>query len=477
MISTPATTSPTPSATANQSSLVISGARNGVVLLACVYPLLLLWVLKSLISPAFEYAGYGWRANAPLSLYAYVILMSVVPACFLPLKGERPGSVVLWIMYVVAYVPIQALPLFASGRSISELFPLHLCVLLGLFIMTLMSRRKPVSIGTAGVSATAFWSIIYAFSIASLVAAISAYGVPDTLPSLGDVYDVRAEFKESNTAIHPIVLYMLSWQQKVVNPLMIAYGFARKRYGVLCFGLAGQMLLFGINGQKSVFFSAVMVVAVLFANRRNGFRLGLSVMLGIVSLVVVTAALDIATSTTGMTSLLVRRLLFTPGILTGYYYDFFSANPFILLSNSILSGVVDYPYERGVATLIGSVYLDRPDTAANANIWADGFAQFGYVGILVFSLILGFVIWCFNSLAAGRNLAVTSSLAGISAWTLTDTALFTSLNTHGILFSILVLYLLPLDSGESESEGKSQSPINSSNGASMLDAPLTSDRT
>ena len=80
------------------------------------------------------------------------------------------------------------------------------------------------------------------------------------------------------------------------------------------------------------------------------------------------------------TAILLQRLIATPGLLTGMYVEFFSAHPKAMLAHSVLAPFLAYPYDREPSFLIGRAYFGSETVQANANIWADGYANFGWAG-------------------------------------------------------------------------------------------------
>jgi hypothetical protein len=102
-----------------------------------------------------------------------------------------------------------------------------------------------------------------------------------------------------------------------------------------------------------------------------------------------------------------------------------------------------YPYSLNPPQLIGDVYFGSHEMSANANIWADGFANFGFIGILGVSLVLGLVLFLYDSLAARIEFPVACVLLVIPAITLANSALLTCLLTHGLGFALLVALFIP----------------------------------
>jgi hypothetical protein len=131
--------------------------------------------------------------------------------------------------------------------------------------------------------------------------------------------------------------------------------------------------------------------------------------------------------------------------MTGYYYDFFTTHPKGYMGDSTLSFLVDYPYSVQPQYLIGAEYFNSPSTQANANVWADGFAQFGFPGMVFLVVVLGVVLWLYDSAAKHTNKVFATVLLGIPAITLANNPVETSLLTHGIGLLLLFVYLVPSD--------------------------------
>src|SRR5207302_10056432 len=101
-------------------------------------------------------------------------------------------------------------------------------------------------------------------------------------------------------------------------------------------------------------------------------KFGLTMIWGAVALIVGSIVADTISGSVTFSSLVLQRLLATPGLLTGYYMQFFSGNPKMLLSHSVLKSLVENPYgSQSPPFIIGSAYFHNASNSANANIWAD----------------------------------------------------------------------------------------------------------
>ena len=177
--------------------------------------------------------------------------------------------------------------------------------------------------------------------------------------------------------------------------------------------------------------------------RRMRHIFGLAVIGGGVIVVLLSILVDHFSDSNWMSSLLIRRAIATPGLLTGFYFDFFSKNEFFLYTHSFFRYFIDCPYPYAPPFLIGLHYFGNPQVSANANLWADGFANLGYLGIFLHSLILGGVLWFMDCLARPFDRRMALLLIFPPAYATVDSALFTSLLTHGIALLALMMWMAP----------------------------------
>jgi hypothetical protein len=134
-----------------------------------------------------------------------------------------------------------------------------------------------------------------------------------------------------------------------------------------------------------------------------------------------------------------------PGQLTSYYFDYFSSHPWAMLGDGTLKGLVPYPYDLPVPNLIAREYFGDPNIVANANIWADGYANFGYLGMLIATLILALTMMLLDAASKGLSLRLVALILVMPAVSLANSAMLTSILTQGLGLTLLLLYLHPRD--------------------------------
>jgi len=410
------------------------------------------WTLATIIVPNYQYMGY---LQAPRSLGAGVALFLVawLPGLWLPSRVTKPSQVSCWLLYLLLYVPAMLVPYFAVPIRQDRILPLALCLLICYVLLSLVPILPRMSIVRLNLGPRTYWLLIAGMSAVFLGVVIVEFGIQLEGLSLENVYALRGEFRQARESSGALAPYFLSWQSKVLNPLLIAYGLTRRNAFALAVGVLLQVYVFSITGQKSVFLSPLLVGGAWIALLRGGRLFGSLAAWGAAGLLTVCSFIAVVgepifglADPMRPVSLLVRRLLATPGLLTGYYYDFFSVNPKAHLGHSILKGAVEYPYALPPPQLIGSTYFEHIGTvpiAANANFWADGYANFGFPGVIGATVLLAAVLWLLDRLSDGPRGLIACLLVAFPTYSLANTAVLTALLTHGIGLLVVVLYFIP----------------------------------
>ncbi|PZF90516.1 hypothetical protein C1903_02895 [Listeria ivanovii] len=390
------------------------------------------------ISPAFSYFG-SINLHPSMNEQLVSLLFVFVPLLWSNTHAYRPSRIVYWILYMMVYVPAMLVPDYVRINNFDEILLLKSVLLFCLILIYITADFKliPVYYIKVKKQVVLLFVTIFSFSLWGII--VQTFGIHFNFSKVDDVYDLREAYRDQ---VNRFSGYAINWQSKIVNALFLALGFVSKNKWLICIGVLGQLFIFSITGQKSIALSSIFILGIIFCLRNNGRHFVLYFVYGVTALVFLAMGLDVLTESAEYTSLFVRRMLITPGLLLSYYFDFFSVNPKVYLSHSILSPFMSYPYDKLPPFLIGEHYFGRVDLAANANIWADGFANFGYAGIISFSVLLMGILYLYDSLSEHRNFIVSAILMAMPAWSLVDTSLITSILTHGILLAFIINYFL-----------------------------------
>lgn len=409
-----------------------------------LFSLCLLYILSfhacyvNLISPAHSYYGFTYYEGSNIHLWS-IFIFALLPSIWLPLKIKRPSQVLYYIIYILIYVPSCLVPYYI-GISYYESIKISFFLFVGFALIFLIYKVPLIKTPSLQLYNIKYIYIILTITIVSYLLIQYYLGFNIKIISLLEVYELRDDFKVSRNRV---VMLAVIWQANIVNPLLMAYGLTKKKYLYFGLGLIGQLLIFLVTGFKSVFFSFVLVGAIYFCLTWKPKRFGYVVITGIISVILFASITDYLTNTNLATTFLVRRVIAMPGLMMGYYYEFFSNSEYALLGHSIFSSFIEYPYDLSPPLLMGSQYWNDPTTSANGNFLADGYANFGFLGILIFSVLLAIILWLYDSVSSGKNIKIAAIALGIPAFTLSNSALLITLNTHGMGLLIILIYLYP----------------------------------
>lgn len=149
--------------------------------------------------------------------------------------------------------------------------------------------------------------------------------------------------------------------------------------------------------------------------------------------------------------IIIRRAFFVPTGLVFQWFDYFNGHAHVYWADRILSFFSDGAYVgANIPRLIGDYLVPGSNSAANSGMIASGYAHAGYVGVLLYSVILGLVVSGLNAvIKSGVPLWVVAALSiGPLRTAIADSDLFTSLLSHGLGITFLILWLYR--SGESK---------------------------
>ena len=431
-----------PATTPDRRPVLARGSVVVFVVLAYVGILHYAYVLH--IAPLFTYLQYGYRPP-DLRYYGTTIVMVAVLALLLPRRIERPSHIIAWLLYLVAVLPGMIVPQFSPALSEPQAFELALwvggCFLLVVLLGTRQTLRGFVPL--APLPSRTWWRLIGVLFVLLNAIVVAYAGIKLTLPSFEDVYGVRGEFRATE-ALDPALAYVVPLLDKIINPILILRGLWYRRWLWAAAGVLGQLYLYALQGNKTAVLSPLaLVAAFVFLRRRRPFGPAIlaSGVLGSIAIMTV----DLWQNSNDLTSLFVRRVLVTPGIVLSGYVQVFEDIPKARLGYSVLRNVYPYPYEKEPPDLVGAEFFDDPFTHANASWLADGYANFGYPGMLAATVVLVLLLWAIDDATRGLPTGFACLLFVMPGLALAESAILTALLTHGFFAAIILCALAPRD--------------------------------
>lgn len=420
-------------------------ARELVVIpLAVVaYAFVLHWVYVTLISPAFSYLGFRY-VEPDFEIVMLSVIIAIFTTLFLPRKVEKASAIILWLLFVVTVLPTILMAPYTGYLGAGEAIGLGVVVSLTFAGVALGTRgtNRPLRLAVAP---TGFWLVLILFSLITYTLLAVTHGLSFRFVSFLDVYNVRDEFNEDSAGVG-LLSYLIFTQANVVNPVIFARGIYTRRPLYVVFAIVGQIVLYSGAGFKTMILAipAWIIVAILLRPRRKPFD-GLTLTWAVTAMMLVTALVDQLSNSISLTSLLARRFIVTPGVLTSAWVDFFSKNPQTHLSYSILAPWLDYPYPLRPPNIIGQYIANQPTMAANANLFADGFGNFGWAGIVGAGVVLLVYLRLLDRASVGLPIGLVGVVVTLPAITLSNTSILTAMFSHGLVAAFVLLALYPRD--------------------------------
>ena len=240
---------------------------------------------------------------------------------------------------------------------------------------------------------------------------------------LESVYDRRFQV-ENNYNI--FLTYTSSFISKFLMPIGLLRALQNRKILYIIMYLGLFLIYYLTTSLKTVLFTPVLIIVLFYMSNIKWIKLSSFIELGLVVVCLLELfLLDI--------SLVGRRLLYIPSLLNNYYYDFFDSN-YQYLSYGWYNPFVDYSYSLSPSRLISSLYWSDSTTSANNGLLSSGFMNFGYLGILIYSMIFGVIL-------AQGGFKTQNRYGGVYfllVFVFTTSFFVTSLLSHGVLMFLLI---------------------------------------
>jgi len=418
----------------------------GVIVFICLFQ----WIYVTWVSPTFHYAGYHYEPP-PFTCLALAWLLAASPSFWLSYRLTRPSQLILWVLYLAVFIPSMFVPLYIELQPYSDIVILMLAMFGGFVVVSLGSSLPVLKLRRFRIPTTILWMGLW-IVIAGLLGWVGiVFAGNFRLVSFHEVYET-IRFSGAEVASGTGVGYAVMWLAGAFNPFLMAWGLMYKRPMYFAFGSLGQGLLYCTGGLKSILISVIVLPLLWLVLRGKHTQFALRIVWGTAALLLITNALNQMTDELGsaqlmFSAILLMRTFSVPGLATGQYSAFFSDHPVTHFSHVTgIDAFVESPYQGQIGKEIGYFYSGNIDYNANAHLWSmDGMAGFGLPGILMISVLCALVFWFLDSVADGHNPVFSVLATSFAAFNLSNVSLFTSLLSGGLFFSIILLYLKPLD--------------------------------
>lgn len=386
-----------------------------------------------LISKVWRYSKFFLDLNY-FKLFESNLLLLIIFIFVLKTK-KNLSNIVIWILILLSYIPMLTLYSFMNQSRMYmyaiTLFWILISLFLSLPTLHFISFKK-------NQSKLIFFSITTIMFLMVLILIFQCWDFSINL-NLAKVYEIRSIYG----SIKPMLSgYIFIWISHIVNPVIFVMFYNKKKWSIITLIVILQIILFSITGLKTFLFALPFVLALERLLKSKNLFVFMS--LGLVVIILLGMLSYYVFNNIWLSSLFTRRTLLVPAQLSFLYYDFFSNNSHTFLSqHRLFRNFINYPYELSPAHLIGKVYFNRPEKAANNGIYADAYMNFGYFGFILWGLLLIIILRILDRVSNNKDLGICVAAIAIPTISLTNGALLTCFLTHGLFLSLILLYFFP----------------------------------
>lgn len=397
-----------------------------------LYRILLDFSYVNFVSEVFAYEGYIYSFS--LSQYIFSLLIFSFSIFIIKDRIALPSHYFFLIAIILVYTPLTSIYGLNENYRMEPVLVSFFSILF-IRIILLKNIIKPFNF----VHLKNSESILFYLSVISIFILIFWYIISGAVKyfnlDISKVYDYR--IVSSEIANVGFMSYFNGWVYKVFVVFLISYFLYLKKYLYVFLVILCQIFFFGVNAHKTVLFTPFIVLFIWFYFRKYNSALFVLLLLNFILLLCLYYYYFNDNIVLG--SMFVRRAFILPAKLTFDYFDFFSQNPKIFWSNSILSWLFDYPYNDRVTKIVSGE--QDSNASANTGYIASGFYNFGIFGVAIYTFIISVLL---------RNIDYLYK-SGIPLWFilclivnpvqgfLLSSDLLTTLLTHGLLLAIILL--------------------------------------
>lgn len=398
----------------------------------------------------FEYMGVRAFPTTWLAWMPFLAL-AALPATWLPLHLEAPSDLLELYLYFAVHVPTAAMmPLVSTSPDDGQLR--YCAAITGALLVLRVRRRWPVLRAPSARPSRTLFVGTMAFVCLAVVGlfARSGYLSGEHL-SLVDVYGQRAELKDRAAELGRAFFYAANWTGVAIAPFLLAVGLHRKRYALAALGVGLAFASFVVSSNRMNYLGIPAVIGgYYFLRLTKGRHFAAAMGWGFVALSLLLVAADFAIGISAgdvpvpaLTWQVFHRTFSNNGFLSAIYLDTFRTRPAAYYADGILRWLPGPRLEAAVPLIAGGSFTDVPDNFANANLWADAYANLGYLGMLVMAAFTAAVFWVYDGLSRRADVLLATVLLLVPATVLANTATQTALTSNGVLLVFVIVWACP----------------------------------
>jgi hypothetical protein len=402
-----------------------------VILLLCLYKILLGLMYSQVISIEFTYDGFTHEKSTLKMIEGWIVYAVILIA--IPKRIIKPSD-----LFVLLTVLVYIAPLTVYYSQTSAKAAHYYIVLVGFFIINIFRNGRLIVLKKINVPSKfldiALWSCV----ILVLFGMYTSGVISNFNLDLNAVYDYRDEASE--LIDRGGLAYLNNWVYNTIAPSILAISIWRKSVVNAAIIVLLMVILFGLSTHKAILLYPLVVI---FVYVWASYALDVKKLITVFILVLLIPYISYHyLHEIILSDLLIRRIFFVPAFLTFKYYEYFSASDFVYWAQSIGGLFVDYELSDTPAKIIG--YYIGGFGSANNSFFSAGYMHAGLMGVIIYSMLVSFVFKIIDGyMKSDIPFKIILSITIVPVMILvTSSDLTTSLMTHGLMLSLVILYLM-----------------------------------
>lgn len=399
-----------------------------LTVLFIIYRMILDLVYYIWASPIYTYMGLVMELNIIKYFISYILFFLIL--ILIPKNNNKISYSILQVHFAITIVPLTSIYGLAN-MSTKFMIMIAISFLLQVQLLKFLPKLKLIKVKGAK---HLFGLIIILLSAITYIYLFTTQKLNLSVFDFSKIYEVRSEQKISLG----IMNYLVTWQYRMINPILIVFSYYKKYRKMLLFSIGMQVLLYLMIPHKEIIFAIFLIMLVLFTEYKkiqfNVFFLKFLVFFAVVSGLYYEITGKIMALGAGPV-----RLLYLPALIKFWHYNFFSVNNKLYYSEGIIGSIlgIEYPYS------VSSGFLVMKGMG-NANVGYIGYAydNAGFIGMILISLLFVMLLQLIDSLTIDENKMVVLSLIIYPMIILNDGDLLTLLLTGGLFILVLLLFIL-----------------------------------
>jgi hypothetical protein len=368
--------------------------------------------------------------NLPISL------LFVVPF-LLNDKRNNVSNYLILILLIGILLPLSTL--YTFGLVPLDWFLINLSSFL--FITLMNNFLSTIKFKTPSFENSSLFELVfYSFYIISTIMFFIKYGFNidfDLLAITSDlVYSQRANFKSMGSAGYLIMTFFT-----LGTPLLFAYSIIYRNFFLTSISLLLGMMIYSTSSEKSLLFTFALYFGIIIIEKISNHSQQISYIKGYIFMTIVASLLFFVNPL--LSGLFINRLIFVPQLVSLSYYNYFQKYDYsYFLDTSVFSSIFGKSYHTDLPREISRIFFEI-GSSANTGLISDGYAKLGIMGVAIVLVVFLVVLKIVDSFSYGKNLFFVKLVMTYSVFTLINSSIFTAFLTSGLLFSLLLIFILP----------------------------------